>query len=215
MKRLLAILIVTLATCTHAQQKGEPGKFDFYLLNVVPSPEFCLIQDVGVDCLSPPGYHLHGLWAQNNNGTYPVFCADRPGPAHPEQDLDLTPDITLLAHEWAKHGTCTTLAADAFFAEERQAFNAFTIPPLLANVRKPLELKTSVILDLFAASNSTYPHGSIILWCTQGKLTSVSACLSKDLKPIACQGVRSCTAEKLTVAPTAAASAAGAPKSLH
>src|ERR1700744_1981821 len=103
---LLSSLI--LIPSAQAQQNGEPGKFDFYLLNLSWGPEFCSIQGPSPECVAQPGFVVHGLWPQNNDGSYPVFCSERSGPPHPERNFDITPDRSLLQHEWSKHGTCTT-----------------------------------------------------------------------------------------------------------
>jgi ribonuclease T2 len=197
----IAALLLFAASPAPAQQKGQPGHFNFYLLNIVPSTQFCTVQGAGTNCHTRPGFLLHGLWPQNDNGTYPVFCAGRPSPKPPQRNLDITPDITLLQHEWAKHGTCTTLAPDAFFAAEHRAFHAFVIPPSIADTTQTITLTPNAILDAFHQANPTYPQGSIILWCSRHTLTSVSACLSKDLKPIACQGLKSCTDTTIDIAP--------------
>ena len=110
----LSVLLTT--TSATAQNKGEPGKFDFYLMNLSWSPEFCSIQGTSSQCAAKPGFILHGLWAQNNDGSYPVFCSEEHGPAKPSENLDLTPDLSLLDHEWAKHGTCSAVGPQRFFA---------------------------------------------------------------------------------------------------
>jgi ribonuclease T2 len=199
----VCLITVVLACLPHAfaQQKGTPGKFDFFLLNIVPSQEFCAIKDVGSACHSQDGFVLHGLWAQNDDGTYPVFCAERPGPKHPEKNLDITPDLGLLAHEWAKHGTCTTLKPDAFFHAEHKAYRDFVVPPEIAMLKAAVTLAPEAIVAEFESANPKYPHGSVIVWCSAKKLMSVSACLSKDLKPIACQGLKSCAEAAISVGP--------------
>ena len=201
---LLVVLpaLLLAATVLHAQQKGTPGQFDFYLLNVVPAAEFCDIKDVGQPCLTPQrNWVLHGLWPQHFDGTYPVFCADLPGPRRPKRYLDLTPNLSLLDHEWSKHGTCTTLSPEAFFAAERRAFGRFTIPAQFAGLKTPITMKPSDLLARFAEANPAAPRESIILWCKEGRVTSVSQCLSTDLQPIACQGLKSCDAEAVTLHP--------------
>jgi ribonuclease T2 len=202
---LRAALLVCALFCLQggafAQQKGEPGKFDFYLLNVVPSTEFCAIADVGPGCKTRDGFVLHGLWAQRFDGTYPVFCSNRPGPKHPERNLDLTPDLTLLKHEWEKHGTCTTLTAEAFFAAERRAYTALVVPKKFVEADTTLTLAPSEILGAFYQANPRVPAGGLILWCSKGKLTSVSVCLSKELDPVVCQGLKSCGDTEVQVGP--------------
>lgn len=202
--RWALLAIVAICSAGHAQNKGEPGKFDFYLMDVPWPSAFCSVPGAGADCKTPKGFVLHGLWAQNFDGSYPVFCAERPGPAHPEANLDITPDPTLLKHEWDKHGTCTTLSPEAFFAAERKAYHSLAIPDVFKHIDRDAEMKPAEILDLFGKINPGFPPGSILLSCVNSRLTAVEACLSKDLKPIVCQGLRSCSANVVKIAPTTA-----------
>jgi len=204
MKTLCSLLLVLFSLTATAQEKGEPGKFDFYLLNLSWAPEFCAIQGTSAECKAPHGFIVHGLWAQNNDGTYPVNCADRPGPAHPEANLDITPDLSLLAHEWSKHGTCTTLTPEQFFTQEHQAFHSLKIPPQLEHLDHETSMKPDEILDLFGKINPGFPPGSILLSCGRNHLTAIEACFSKDLKPIVCQGLRTCRANEVKITPPAA-----------
>ncbi len=198
----LLLTSVVLIAPARAQEKGEPGKFDFYLLNLSWSPEFCSIQGTSPQCAANPGFVVHGLWPQNNDGSYPVSCSDRSGPAHPEKNLDITPDRSLLEHEWSKHGTCTTLTPEEFFALEHQAFHSLTIPRLFTSIDHEVLLKPAEILDLFAKANPSFPAGSILLSCGHNRLTAIEACFSKEgLKPIACQGLRECHAQVVRVTP--------------
>ncbi|MEO6805035.1 MAG: ribonuclease T [Edaphobacter sp.] len=200
----LVVLPLILPVFAHAQQKGEPGKFDFYLLNLSWSPEFCSIQGTSPQCVAPAGFVVHGLWAQNNDGSYPVFCSERRGPVHPGRNLDLTPDRSLLEHEWRKHGTCTTLAPEDFFALERRAFHSLRVPRLFHGLEHEVEMKSAEISGLFAKANPSFPVGSILVSCSEKRLTAVEACFAKDsLKPIACKGLRGCELETIRVAPSA------------
>jgi ribonuclease T2 len=197
----LAVLLL-LAAPAGAQKKGEPGKFDFYLLNLSWSPEFCSIQGTSPQCAARPGFVVHGLWPQNYDGSYPVSCSERPGPAHPEVNMDITPDRSLLEHEWSKHGTCTTLSPDAFFAAEHRAFHSLKIPEFFEKLDHEVLLKPSEILGMFAKANPSFPEGSIVLSCGNNRLTAIEACLAKDdLRPIACQGLRGCRAQVVRITP--------------
>jgi ribonuclease T2 len=200
-----ALLTTTLALApsASAQNKGEPGKFDFYLMNLSWSPEFCSIQGTSPECAAHPGFILHGLWTQNNDGTYPVFCSDEPAPANLAQNLDITPDLSLLHHEWAKHGTCSGVGPQRFFAMEHQAFHSLKIPSQFEHIDHEISLTPNAILDLFAAANPNFPQGSILLSCGRNHLTAIEACFSKNLKPIACQGLRSCRANSIEIEPPA------------
>ena len=195
----LSILLST--SSATAQHKSEPGKFDFYLMNLSWSPEFCSIQGTSPECAAKPGFILHGLWAQNNDGSYPVFCSEEHGPAKPSENLDLTPDLSLLDHEWAKHGTCSAVGPQRFFAMEREAYHSLKIPAEFTHVDHEISLTPDKILGLFYEANPTFPQGSILLSCGRNHLTAIEACLSKDLKPIACQGLRTCHANSVKITP--------------
>jgi ribonuclease T2 len=194
---------ISLAPGARAQHKGTPGSFDFYLMNLSWSPEFCSIQGTTPECAARPGFILHGLWTQNNDGTYPVFCSEEPAPANLAQNLDITPDLALLQHEWAKHGTCSGVGSQRFFAMEHQAFHSLKIPPQLEHIDHEISLTPDSILELFARANPDFPQGSILLSCGRNHLTAIEACFSKDLKPMACQGLRSCRAKSVKITPPA------------
>jgi ribonuclease T2 len=201
----LAALLASSATL-RAQAKAEPGRFDFYLLDLPWGPEFCSIADVSPQCLPQRRFVVHGLWPQNNDGSYPVFCSDEPAPLHPAKNLDLTPDLKLLSHEWQKHGTCSAVGPQRFFALERQAFSSLKIPSALDHVDRELSLSPDKILDLFYKANPGFPKGSLLLSCRNDHLTAVEACFSKSLKPISCRGLHSCPASTVKLAPIAATS---------
>lgn len=220
---LLALLVVTCSHMLSAQEvHTPPGKFDYYLLNLSWAPEFChnvevlpanehtaaKRADAAQECGTPRGFVLHGLWPQNFDGTYPVTCSDRTGPADYDKYLDMTPSLTLLKHEWSKHGTCTTLAPDAFFGEARRAFDGLRIPTLLQHASQPLTLKPDDILGAFYKANPGYPQGSLVLSCGRNYLSAIEACLDKSsLKPIACQNLHECGATVVKVAPEKPAAA--------
>jgi len=204
----LTILLAALCDCAPAQNKGEPGKFDFYLMNLAWSPEFCRIDGVSPQCQAElaghRGFTMHGLWAQNNDGSYPVFCSEDPGPATPAHNLDITPDLALLAHEWAKHGTCSAVGPQRFFTLERQALHALKIPRVFQRVDQETSMTPAAILTVFQTANPAFPPGSILLSCADNHLTAVEACFSKDLKPTVCQGLKSCTAASVKIGPPTA-----------
>lgn len=197
---------------TNAQEvKADPGQYDYYLLNLSWAPEFCSTLHTltaeeqaargSTECTTPHGFVLHGLWPQNFDGSYPASCGSRPGPAQPEQYLDMTPDISLLKHEWAKHGTCTTLTPDAFFAAARRAYSSIAIPQAFKNATSPDMLPPETILGMFYAANPSFPRGSFALSCGHNYLTAIEACFSRDLQPIACQNIRTCHANEVKVQP--------------
>jgi ribonuclease T2 len=180
---------------------SQLGAFDFYLLTLSWSPEYCAMHSSSSECASHPGFVVHGMWPQNNDGTYPENCSNAAGPASPQQYLDLIPTASLINHEWATHGTCSGLAPDAYFSAIRSAFRAVRIPGALAKVTQQEMLAPSVIIRDFAAANPAWPSGSIALSCGNNYLTAVEVCLSKTLQTEACQNVHTCGATTVKVTP--------------
>lgn len=199
---MFALLLVSLvvAPLAHAQNKGEPGKFDFYLLDLPWGPAFCSIADVSAQCKPQRSFVVHGLWPQNNDGSYPVFCSDEPGPIDPKADLDITPDLKLLEHEWAKHGTCSDLGSKRFFDMEHEAFYSLDVPVAFDHIDHEITMSPGQILDLFYKTNPQMPEGSLLVSCQQDRFTAIEACFSTSLKPMPCLGLHSCTQSKLKIA---------------
>jgi len=177
------------------------GDFDYYLLNLSWSPEFCATHSNSPECPSHPGFVVHGLWPQRNDGSYPENCSDAPGPANPQSDTDLMPTVSLVHHEWQTHGTCTGLDATTYFNTVRQAFHTVKIPSDIGHGDTDQTVSTSAILDEFMMANPGFPGGSLALSCGNNRLTAIEVCFSKDLQPEACQGVRSCRASVIRVTP--------------
>jgi ribonuclease T2 len=181
-----------------AAQAGESG-FDYYLLNLSWSPEFCYSHRSPAECAAHDTFVLHGLWPENDDGTYPENCSNAPGPANPAEYSDLYPDTGLLEHEWQTHGTCSGLSADAFFGLARTAYHKVKIPPNLKNLTTQTSMAPEEILGLFTESNPGIPRSSLVLSCGHNYLTAVEVCLDKGLRPVPCSGVRSCRANVVRI----------------
>lgn len=180
---------------------AQPGEFDFYILNLSWSPEFCFHHGDSPECAAHPGFVVHGLWPQNNDGTYPEDCSDAPGPANPEADTDLQPTASLVEHEWEAHGTCSGLSADAYFGLIRRARAKVRIPAAFIGPTQRRSEAPEDILDQFTQINLGIPRASFALSCGNNYLTAVEACFDKNLKPALCEGVRSCRANSVRITP--------------
>src|ERR1700688_1282838 len=110
------------------EEAAAPGQFDFYLLNLSWSPEFCATHGDSPECGRNLGFVVHGLWPQDANGDYPQHCSDAPGPTNPQADTDIMPTASLVEHEWQTHGTCSGLGANDYFREINQASAAVKVP---------------------------------------------------------------------------------------
>ncbi|HWG18060.1 MAG TPA: hypothetical protein VN678_09370 [Acidobacteriaceae bacterium] len=178
-----------------------PGEFDFYLLNLSWSPEFCFHHRDNPQCPARPGFVVHGLWPQNGDGTYPEHCSDVPGPADPSADTDLQPTPSLVEHEWQAHGTCSGLSADAYFALIRRARAKVRIPAAFSGPTQPRSETPDAILDQFTQINTGFPRESFALSCGNNYLTAIEACFDKNLNPVGCENVRSCRANSIRITP--------------
>src|SRR5215471_11497582 len=129
---LMGLVVLTSAFSQHHRSRqarqGKPGVFDYYMLTLSWSPEFCHSHADKPECQSGHhGFIVHGLWPQYVEG-YPEHCSTAPGLANPEQMADIMPDTGLVAHEWSTHGTCSGLNAGAYFKLLRRAFESIKVP---------------------------------------------------------------------------------------
>lgn len=175
--------------------------FDFYLLNLSWSPEYCHGHPSAAECAARATFVLHGLWPENTDGSYPENCSSAPGPADPAQFKDIYPDPSLLEHEWEAHGSCSGLSGDAFFQSVRSAFRAVNIPPALNTLRSQISMSPDEIIGLFTASNSAIPRSSLMVSCGHNYFTAVEVCLDKSLHPMPCPDLRSCRANTVRIPP--------------
>jgi ribonuclease T2 len=184
-----------------SQERSSPGQFDFYLLNLSWSPEFCASHGDSPECGRGLGFVVHGMWPQDATGDYPEHCSDAPGPSNPQTYTDMFPTAGLVEHEWQTHGTCSGLPADDYFSQIRKAYAVVKIPQNIGAGTDGRGVPPGELLAQFAGENPSYPRESFALSCGNNRLTAVEICLSKDLRPESCQGVRSCRANVVKVTP--------------
>jgi ribonuclease T2 len=179
--------------------QGQP--YDFYLLNLSWSPEFCYTHPDSPECAAHPGFVVHGLWPQRNDGSYPQNCGSRPGPTSDAAWQGLMPTASLAQHEWQTHGTCTSYDSDTYFGLIRKAFNEVHIPAVFSGPTQPRMEPPAAILADFTAANPSFPASSFALSCGNNYLTAIEACFDKNLHPTACSNVRSCRANNVKITP--------------
>jgi ribonuclease T2 len=182
-------------------EEAAPGQFDFYLLNLSWSPEFCATHEDSPECGRNLGFVVHGLWPQDANGDYPQHCSNAPGPSDAQAETDIFPTASLVEHEWETHGTCSGLSANDYFAEIHKAYAAVKVPANIGQGNDANGVSPDDLLARFAAANPSYPPASFALSCGNNRLTAVEICLTRDLHPEPCQGVRSCIANVVKVRP--------------
>ncbi len=179
---LARLLAAFLLVATPALAGGQPGNFDFYVLSLSWSPTYCATDERPdpVQCNTPHGFVVHGLWPQYERG-YPSDCPSnmprRVSQATIDGLADIMPGAGLVNHEWRKHGMCSGLNQTNYFATLRRAFAAVTLPQGLAGRRlAPREAEQA-----FVAANPRMSQAGIAVTCRRGLLQEVRICLTKAL----------------------------------
>ena len=199
----IALLILSLSARAFGQQTGTPGVFDFYLLTLSWSPEYCHSNATSGQCGGAHhfGFVVHGLWPEFQNGGYPEHCSNARGPSNPTSYLDIMPDLGLIQHEWTTHGTCSGLDADSYFSLIRQAFTSIKIPKQFSMPASQQTVSATQIKTAFEQANPTLKDPDIVISCTGSYLKAVEICLTKSLATMACPASRSCNAQAIRVPP--------------
>lgn len=181
--------------------RTTPASFDYYLLNLSWSPEYCRSHPANVQCGMHATFVLHGLWPQKSSGAYPENCSNALGRVGPSQYKDIFPDQGLLQHEWKTHGTCSGLAPDSYFQAARKAVAFVAVPTKLQKLDRQISMPPEQILALFTAANPQIPRSALALSCGNNYLTAVEVCMDKSLKAIACGPIKSCRANTVRIPP--------------
>ena len=182
-------------------ERDATGSFDYYVLALSWSPEFCHSHPDAAECAKHLGFVLHGLWPQNENG-YPENCSTAPGPRDPGAMTDIFPDAGLVMHEWKTHGTCSGLDPDAYFQLVRRADAALKIPEQFQNPQRGFSITPRDLKEQLVAANPQLQNEEIAVSCGNNWLTGISICMDKRLQPRACGALRDCRANVIRVAPT-------------
>ncbi len=154
---LLALLAAAVGYSKHhvsrQASQGTPGVFDYYLLALSWSPEFCYSHADKPECRSGHhGFVVHGLWPQYADG-YPENCSTAPSLSNPAEMADLMPDAGLVDHEWNTHGTCSGLDAESYFKLLRRAFASLKVPERFAAPRENFTISPQEIKNEFVRAN--------------------------------------------------------------
>ena len=187
---LTALIVAALAAqgAWAQQKKAAPGEFDYFLLALTWQPAFCADHrgDLAAEaqCARSRGFVVHGLWPQNEDGSWPAFCRNVPPvPAGlAARESTAIPDAGLIEHEWEKHGSCTVWDADGYFARLERAFAAVRIPAPLRAPTRAIELPLAEAKRQFAAANPGLAPAMMAMRCDRrGTLLELRFCLDKTL----------------------------------
>ncbi len=177
----------------------EPGQVrrtptDGYILAVSWSRDYCKGREndpeMWLQCsgeIGDFGFVLHGLWPEAKGPNYPQYC--RSVGVLPRKvvadNICMTPDVQLLQHEWAKHGTCMARKPETYFGAAKLLFGAIAFPDMDRLSRKPLNV--AGLAAAFADINEGLPANAVRAKTNdRGWLQEVRICLGKDMKPRRC-----------------------------
>jgi ribonuclease T2 len=206
---LLALCFATTAVARkHAKGSQKNATFDYYLLSLSWAPTYCESHpnDNSSECKTGnhTGFVLHGLWPSSNTAPMqPESCGNASPVAFStvRHMREYFPSNGLIQHEWQKHGTCSGLSAQEYFATVEKAYKGVKVPDKYANMGQQLQLTVHDIEKDFADGNNA-PAGAFRVSCHAGELVALEACLDKDLKYQACpRTARECPADQVKLAP--------------
>lgn len=189
----VAALTMAGASPVAAQNPGEPGKFDYYVLTLSWSPAFCASKGANApqaQCGADKnyGFVVHGLWPQYERSGYPASCSTtRKVPDRiVNETFPIMPSAGLMNHEWEKHGTCSGVDVEKYFADLRAAFSGTGLPQDLLNPPRNLQKTAGEILATLAQRRPDMPKDGVVLSCRNNRINEAMFCLNKDLSPRAC-----------------------------
>ena len=157
-----------------------------YTLALSWSPQYCRGRNDDTQCsgrVGRFGFILHGLWPEGSGRQWPQYC--RPAqllpPAVVRDNLCVTPSAQLMQHEWAKHGTCMTGEADAYFRSARALYQQLTWPDM-ARLARSGRTHAGALVTAFTRSNpGLKPEMVRVRTGRGGWLTEVWICLDRRL----------------------------------
>lgn len=187
---LIIAAIASLSFGAPIWAKGEkPGVFDYYIAAFSWSPSWCA--RVGnrngsdqCDVRHDFGFILHGLWPQNERG-WPSYCptdAVAPDDAALDAMADIMGSSGLARHEWKKHGVCSGMSADGYFALSRRAYEMINLP----RATRDLKISPDSVEQAMIKANPALGADGVTVTCRDGYIAEVRICLTRDLMPRDC-----------------------------
>lgn len=181
-KALSAAAVLLAATSAGAGDRA--GAFDYWLLALTWTPSWCAAEAAWDEpqCQRGLGFTLHGLWPQHEDG-WPEHCeSDARDPSRRETAAmaDVMGSGGLAWHEWKKHGRCSGLPAERYFATARRLYEALRLPA--PDRRATATEIEAAVLD----ANPALTPDAMIVTCGGGRVAEVRVCLTRDFAPRAC-----------------------------
>lgn len=186
MHRVFALLCL-IATPLSAQNRA--GDFDYYVMSLSWSANWCALEG---DARSSPqcdpsadfGWILHGLWPQYERG-YPADCATNqrsPSRSDTAAMADIMGTSGLAWHQWRKHGVCSGLSSDDYYALSREAYSSVIRPEVFRTLTTEVTLPATLIEDAFMRDNPALEADQITITCKSNYIQEARICMTRDLE---------------------------------
>ncbi len=164
-----------------------------YTLAASWSPEYCKTarDRKSMQCsvaVGRFGFVLHGLWPESAYGAPPQWCAITPMPdaASLRANLCMSPSPYLLAHEWAKHGSCMARRPADYYRIEARLWRGLQWPDADRLARRP-GLTAGGLRAAFIEGNPGWRAAQIgLLVSDTGWLREIHLCYDRRLRATAC-----------------------------
>jgi ribonuclease T2 len=166
-----------------------------YALTLSWSPEFCRTRHgdpaQSTQCggrIGRFGFILHGLWPDGADGDYPQWCPTTLSPSVDtvRRNLCMTPSAALLAHEWAKHGSCMARTPDAYFRSAQALYRSLHFPDMALLSRRPGLTAGDLRRALIATTPFLNPAMIRVNANRRGWLEDVHVCYAPSFMPMPC-----------------------------
>ena len=204
------------------------GVFDYYVLALSWSPTYCAqVRETRLEpqCQAggerPYAFVLHGLWPQYQRG-WPEYCRSPDRGYVPRgianRMLDIMPSDKLIFNEYRKHGTCSGLGVEGYFALARRLYDKIVIPPRFVGLTdERLMLSPAELVRDFVDANPGLSPDMLAIECggPGQRLREVRICFDRAGAFRACGGNeharRSCSANRMYVPPVRASPSGASP----
>ena len=137
------------------------------------------------------GLIVHGLWPEAG-GQSPQWCAAPRGPSAAEVrgNLCITPSESLLAREWAKHGSCMTRSPATYYRITQILWRGLRLPDL-DRMSREQTLTAGFLRTRFAEANKGWMPAAIgVSLSDSGWLRELRLCYDAKFMPKACDPTR-------------------------
>ncbi|MDG6079478.1 ribonuclease T [Erythrobacter litoralis] len=161
------------------------------------SPEFCRFREGdrtrARQCSGRSGrfgFTVHGLWPDSGRG-WPQWCAPSEPPAAALQpNRCISPDMHLLARQWAKHGSCMVRKPRTYYRVTRILYAGLQWPDFVRLSRED-DLNAGMVRERFADANPGWFENAIGVHLNErGWLQELRLCYDTRFMPIACDARR-------------------------